>query len=417
MDDFHILAFETSSTLCSVALWSHVDGRVHLRTAQHEGRQEHAERILPLARQLLSEAGLCRRDISAVAFGQGPGGFTGLRVACGVAQGLAVALNIPVLPVDSLCAVAVQQAGAEPTGVQVVLQDARMHEVYAAAYQIQGDDWVTLQAPALIARQDIAAWVERESAAWSMQAGGAWTVHGDAVAVFDGLAAELRALGAILAPASGSDGILPARAQAATVARLAALDWQKGRRLDAALAAPAYVRDKVAYTTVERAQGRGGNPQADATRRSVHDMTLSDVDEVAAIERQVQSYPWTRQNFIDALAAGYRGWVVRRLGAMLGFALVMDTPDMAHLLVIGVRPDHQRHGIGAELLRECLAHCRQAGLPALTLEVRPSNTQAIAFYQQHGFRQQGLRRGYYPALRGVREDAWIMTLILQETLA
>jgi tRNA threonylcarbamoyladenosine biosynthesis protein TsaB len=413
MDDFHILAFETSSSLCSVALLSQTAGRVRLRAAQHEGRQEHAERILPLAWQLLADAGLKRADLSAVAFGQGPGGFTGLRVACGVAQGLAVALDIPVLPVDSLCALALQQAGADASGVHLVLQDARMNEIYAAAYECVGDEWTTLQAPALIARADVMAWVADESAAWAMRAGGGWAAHGDALDAFPGLADELRALGAVVAAGSGERVC----AHAATVARLAARAWQRGQALDAALAAPAYVRDKVAYTTVERSRGLGGNPQADAARWSIHDMGMSDLDEVAAIERQVQSFPWTRQNFADGLAAGYRGWVVRRLGAMLGFALVMDTPDMAHLLVIGVRPDSQRRGVGAELLRYCTAHCHQAGLPALTLEVRPSNAQAIAFYQQHGFQQLGLRRGYYPAARGAREDAWIMTLTFQETPA
>ncbi len=408
MDDFHILAFETSSTLCGVALLSRADGRTRLRTAQHDqGRGAHAERILPMARDLLDQAGLARRDLSAIAFGQGPGGFTGLRVACGVAQGLAVALDIPVLPVDSLCAVALQGAGDDPAGVHVVLQDARMNEVYAAAYRAGGADWATLQAPALLARADVADWAARESAGWDMRAGGGWTAHGDALGVFPGLDRELEALGARLAPAA-PDG---ARAQAGTIARLAEQAWRQGRAVDAALASPAYVRDKVAYTTVERAGGLGGNPQVDAATLTLHDMTAADVDEVAAIEGRVQSFPWTRKNFADGLAAGYRGWVVRRMGAMLGFALVMDAPDMAHLLVIGVRPDAQRQGVGARLLRRCVDHCRQFGLPALTLEVRPSNERAIAFYHRYGFAQVGLRRGYYPAFQG-REDAWIMTLSL-----
>src|SRR5690606_21099725 len=109
-------AFETSSTLCGVALLSWQGGRVRLDTAAHEGRGAHAERILPLAWDLLAQAGLDRGDLTAIAFGQGPGGFTGLRVACGVAQGLAVALDVPVLPVDSLCAVALQGAGEDPAG-------------------------------------------------------------------------------------------------------------------------------------------------------------------------------------------------------------------------------------------------------------------------------------------------------------
>jgi tRNA threonylcarbamoyladenosine biosynthesis protein TsaB len=409
MDDFHILAFETSSTLCGVALLSRQGGRTRLYTAAHEGRGAHAERILPMAWDLLSQAGLGRTDLTAVAFGQGPGGFTGLRVACGVAQGLAVALDVPVVPVDSLCAVALQGAGPDPAGVHVVLQDARMNELYASAYRVGGDDWTTLQAPALLARADAAAWAARESGGWGMQAGGGWTVHGDALDVFPGLDRELAVLGAQRAPAAPED----VHAQAGTIARLAEQAWRAGRAVDAALASPAYVRDKVAYTTVERAGGLGGNPHVDAATLTLHDMTASDVEEVAAIESRVQSFPWTRKNFTDGLASGYRGWVVRRMGAMLGFALVMDAPDMAHLLVIGVRPDAQRQGVGERLLRRCIDHCRQSGLPALTLEVRPSNTQAIAFYHRHGFVQVGLRRGYYPASQG-REDAWIMTLPLAD---
>ncbi|MFV0283125.1 MAG: tRNA (adenosine(37)-N6)-threonylcarbamoyltransferase complex dimerization subunit type 1 TsaB [Castellaniella sp.] len=412
MDDFHILAFETSSILCGVALLSRTAGRTRLRTAMHEGRSAHAERILPMAWGLLDQAGLARSDLTAVAFGQGPGGFTGLRVACGVAQGLAMALGIPVLPVDSLCAVALQGAGEDPAGVHVVVQDARMNEVYAAAYRIDGADWVTLRAPALLARADVAAWAARESAGWGMRAGGGWTVHGDALDVFPGLDRELEALGARRASPT-PEGV---HAQAGTIARLAESAWRKGRAVDPALAAPAYVRDKVAYTTVERAGGLGGNPQVDAATLTLHDMTASDIDEVAAIESQVQSFPWTRKNFADGLTAGYRGWVVRRMGAMLGFALVMDAPDMAHLLVIGVRPDAQRQGAGARLLRRCVDHCRQTGLPALTLEVRPSNAHAIAFYQRHGFSRVGVRRGYYPAAQG-REDAWVMTLALQADAA
>lgn len=409
MDDFHILAFESSSTLCGAALFSRVAGRVRLRASQHDGRSEHTEHILPMAQGLLSDARLHPGDLSAVAFGQGPGGFTGLRVSCGVAQGMAVALGLPVIPVDSLCAIAVQGAGQDAAGVQVVLQDARMNELYAAAYQANGSEWSTLQAPALLARADAAAWVAGESAGWGMRAGGGWRVHGDAVGVFEGLADELAALGADLTAASG-----PVTAQASTIARLAARSWQAGLGVDAQYAAPAYVRDKVAYTTRERQTGLGGNPAVDAQTLTVHDMTTTDLDEVAAIERQVQSFPWTRQNFADSLSAGQHGWVVRRMGGMQGFALLLDAPDMAHLLVIGVRPDVQRQGVGALLLRYCTDHCRRAGLPALTLEVRQSNTKAINFYHRHGFKQVGLRRGYYPAGQGKREDAWLMTLAMTE---
>ncbi len=412
MSDFHILAFETSSNFCGVALLSRVGGQVRLRSAGHEGRGEHTERILPLVADLLAQAQLRRSDLSAIAFGQGPGGFTGLRVACGVAQGLAVALGLRVLPVDSMRAIAVQCA-TDAAGIHIVLQDARMQEVYAAAYHHDGrQTWRTLQAPALLGLADVPAWIGHESSGWGP---GIRHAHGDALAAFEGLGARLHELGFQTAPESLATDGLPidagcARAQAATIARLAAQDWTAGRSVPAEAAAPVYVRDKVAYTSRERSGGLGGNPQADAGMWTLHRMTESDLDEVAAIESRVQPFPWTRRNFADGLAAGYHGWVLRRLGGMRGFALVMDAPDMAHLLVIGVRPEDQRQGVGTRLLQACLDHCRAVGLGALSLEVRPSNHSAIAFYRKHGFRHVGTRKNYYPAPRGAREDGWIMTL-------
>lgn len=408
MTDFHILALETSSTLCTVALLTQRAGTLQLFTARAADRATRAEQVLPMIQEVLVRADLPRQALTAVAFGQGPGGFTGLRVACSVAQGLAVALDIPVLPVDSLCAIAFGEAGEAADGIHLVLQDARMQEIYAAAYRVQDGRWTTLQAPVLLARAEVGAWASEQSARWAMQAGGGWTVHGDALTVFAGLADELVDLGGLRANPEAP----PVHARAASVARLALRAWQAGLAVDAAQATPAYVRDKVAYTSLERARGLGGNPQAAAGMQTVHAMRVADLHEVAAIERQVQSFPWTWRNFADGLAAGNHGWVVRRLGAMLGFALVMDAPDMAHLLVIGVRPDAQRRGVGGQLLAQCIAHCRQAGRPALTLEVRRSNAQAIRFYEQHGFRQVGVRRGYYPAPHNQREDAWIMTLDL-----
>lgn len=405
MNDLHILAFETSSNVCGVALLSRVNGRVCLRTARHEGRGQHAERILPMAQELLAEADVDRSALTAVAFGQGPGGFTGLRVACGVAQGIALVLGIPVVPVSSLMAVAAQHAGDAPDGWHVVLQDARMNEVYAAVYRYEADfGWQTVQAPMLLAVRDIALWLAQGAALWGREA--VLRVHGDALLVFEGLAGRLIDLGYTVSQSKDAEH---AHAQVATIARLALPAWESGYVVPAEQAAPIYVRDKVAYTTVERERGFGGNPQVPTLAGSLHTMGESDLDEVVAIERLVQAHPWQRNHFADGLIAGYRGWVLRQQGGMVGFAMVMDAPDMAHLLVIGVRPDAQRHGAGARLLAQCEAYARAQGLDALTLEVRPSNAQAIAFYRQHGFDHVGVRKGYYPLGRNTREDAWIMT--------
>ena len=92
--ELNLLALETSSSRCGVALLRAADGRLDVTVREHEGSQEHAERLLPMAGELLAEAGLAPGALHAVAFGQGPGGFTGLRVACGVAQGMALGLDI-----------------------------------------------------------------------------------------------------------------------------------------------------------------------------------------------------------------------------------------------------------------------------------------------------------------------------------
>ncbi len=135
-------------------------------------------------------------------------------------------------------------------------------------------------------------------------------------------------------------------------------------------------------------------------------MNERDLDGVTALEATLQSFPWSRGNFADSLEAGYSVWVMRRGGELLGFSVVMSVLDEAHLLNIGVAKPHQGKGNGARLLRHAMECARLGGATKLFLEVRPSNDQAVALYRHFGFRQIGLRKGYYPALVG-REDALI----------
>ena len=140
-------------------------------------------------------------------------------------------------------------------------------------------------------------------------------------------------------------------------------------------------------------------------------MTADDLDAVVALEASLQDFPWSRGNFADSLAAGHEMRVLRLGGDVVGFSVVVSIVDEAHLLVIGVDRRHHRHGHGARLLRQVIATARAAGAARLLLEVRPANTQAIAFYQSFGFAQIGVRRGYYPAVAG-REDALVFEMEL-----
>jgi len=409
--DLNLLAFETSSSRCGVALLCERGGTPHVTRLEHEGSQEHAERLLPMARRLLDEAGLAPRELHAVAFGQGPGGFTGLRVACGVAQGVALGLDVPVVPVPSHLAVA-EAAGAGPGDAALVALDARMEEVYLAAYARDGaEGWRLLQAPLLVAAAEVVPWADAQLPGWRAPDGAplALLLAGDAWQAYPALAES--AAGRRFAPAD--------RPRADAVARLARQAWARGETVAPELAAPLYVRDKVAYTTAEREAGQGGNPRAGSALAqpapTLHPMVEADLDQVAALEARMQAFPWTRGNFADALAAGYPSCVLREGDRVQGFCVLMLAPDVAHLLVIGVAPDLHRRGLGARLVGWCERQAAARGIEGLMLEVRPSNQGAVRFYERLGFLQVGVRKGYYPSGRREREDALVMRKTIART--
>lgn len=142
-------------------------------------------------------------------------------------------------------------------------------------------------------------------------------------------------------------------------------------------------------------------------------MRETDLLAVEAIERQVYPHPWSLANFADSLVSGYQCWVVRdAASALAGYFLVMLAPDEAHLLNITVAPACQGRGLGRLMLERIFVIARSHGAPAVLLEVRPSNPHALAVYRHVGFRQIGLRKGYYPAADRQREDAIVMRLDL-----
>lgn len=136
-------------------------------------------------------------------------------------------------------------------------------------------------------------------------------------------------------------------------------------------------------------------------------MTDADLDAVAEAEQNIHPFPWTRGNFVDALAAGYGAWLAKEDGRMIGYAVVMQALDEAHLLNISVLPELQRCGRGSELLVHLFDVARGRGATRMLLEVRPDNISGLAVYRRHGFVEIGRRRGYYPGHEG-REDAIVM---------
>ncbi|MYM82082.1 tRNA (adenosine(37)-N6)-threonylcarbamoyltransferase complex dimerization subunit type 1 TsaB [Duganella sp. FT50W] len=216
-----ILAIETSSETASCAL---LRGDAVLSRLS-SGVRTHSQAVLPMIQALLAEAGIALADCDAVAFGAGPGSFTGVRTACGVAQGLAFGAKLPAVPVVTLDAMALachQRHGAE--AVLVVL-DARMGEVYWAQYRFDNGAPVAVSPPALSAPADV-------------------RPQGAPVMCGNGLSAYAEAF-----PAGGFAEVMP---HAEQIAQLAAVAFAAGRTVTAAEAQPLYLRNKVAYTQAER---------------------------------------------------------------------------------------------------------------------------------------------------------------------
>jgi tRNA threonylcarbamoyladenosine biosynthesis protein TsaB len=225
-----LLAFDTSTDELHASL-----SAGSLRLARSEpGAARASARLVPLLQSMMAEAALQWSDLDALAFGRGPGAFTGLRTACAVAQGLALGAGKPVLPIDSLMIVADDDASASGANELWVAMDARMDEIYAAGYHRDAaGGWRAEPAPALYTLPAL-------QSCW--QAAAPRLVAGSALSAFG---SRLDTAGAQALP-RGPD-------RAAALLRLAEQAWHAGHAVDAAQALPLYLRDKVALTTAERA--------------------------------------------------------------------------------------------------------------------------------------------------------------------
>jgi tRNA threonylcarbamoyladenosine biosynthesis protein TsaB len=226
----NLLAIDTSTDFCSVAA-----SRGEALYSRHEraGRRQ-AEMILGMVNEVLAEARIEFAQIQGIAYGAGPGSFTGLRVAAGVTQGLALARGIGVIGVGSLLALS-EEAGKDAAGGQMIAcLDAHMGEVYHAAYRRAGAGWEEVSAPGLYRPEAV-----------PIASGTDWTGCGDGFAAYrERLAARLGECVSAIRP--------EAAPTARAVLKLAIPRFSAGEAEDAATAVPVYLRDKVALKTSER---------------------------------------------------------------------------------------------------------------------------------------------------------------------
>ncbi|MBK0391220.1 tRNA (adenosine(37)-N6)-threonylcarbamoyltransferase complex dimerization subunit type 1 TsaB [Ramlibacter algicola] len=228
-----LLAFDTSTDALSIAVAA--PGLLAPLDHRGAGGAQASTTLLPAVLDLLGRAGLVLAELDAIAFGCGPGSFTGLRTACSAAQGLALGAGVPVLPVETLMLVAEQAREQRGAADVLALLDARMNEVYAARYRHDGQRWHREGGIVLAAPEAITA------PAGVLQAGNAFAAYGDRL------------------PAGDRIDVIPS---ALALVRLAPALLAAGEAVAADDALPLYVRDKVAQTTAEREAARAAAAQA-----------------------------------------------------------------------------------------------------------------------------------------------------------
>ncbi|MEO8767662.1 MAG: tRNA (adenosine(37)-N6)-threonylcarbamoyltransferase complex dimerization subunit type 1 TsaB [Nitrosospira sp.] len=222
-----ILALDTSTEYCSIAL--SLDGEILSREVL--AGQRHSELILPMLQRMLAETGLTLAQLDGIVFGAGPGSFTGLRIACGVAQGLAFGVDLPVTGICTLEALAQQAAG---DGNVITAIDARMNEIYHAAYTKAAEGWQPVSGPAVCLPQHAPL---VRGCGW-IGCGSGFAIYGEALrARYDGCLSHI---------------ISDLRPHARDMAQLAIPIFAKGLGIDPANAAPLYIRNNVALKEKER---------------------------------------------------------------------------------------------------------------------------------------------------------------------
>jgi len=228
------LAFDTSTDVLSLAV---AQGEKSWTQTLPGGAQASAS-LIPAVMDLLAQAGMPLASLDAIVFGRGPGSFTGLRTACAVAQGLALGAQLPVLPVDTLLAVAEEarvQAGSPDSLTVLAMLDARMDEVYSAVYRWSSGAWAVLSPLQVCPPERVAVPTDAEV----LLAGNVFDAYGERL------------------PAGHRVQALPT---ASALLRLAPALWASGQAVPADEAMPLYIRDKVAQTTAEREAHKAMQP-------------------------------------------------------------------------------------------------------------------------------------------------------------
>ncbi|WP_283170130.1 tRNA (adenosine(37)-N6)-threonylcarbamoyltransferase complex transferase subunit TsaD [Curtanaerobium respiraculi] len=411
-DAQYMLAFDTANEVIALGLGLLEPATKSVACVASERIPAHRAsntRLLPEVEALLDEAGVTRGQIASIACGRGPGSFTGVRIAIATAKGAASALEVPLVGVSTLDAVAWQLQAAGYRGEALVLADAMRKEVYPVRFRLTDEAAIRLEPDTVVKAAVEAERIGAPSDAPSLLiAGDALEKYAD---LFEGRGA--------FAPAelwSAEGAGLLAAVQAEW--RRDACDPLDGRRHDPAFLLPVYTRlsdaeenERKRLSQVDPRDLRTGvqHGASNASAWIVRPLDAAHVPQIAALESQIMgSDAWSERLVADELPQSNRTWWAaydKESDELVAYAGGMIAADQVQVLKVGTAPSHRRCGLARELLCRVADDARALGAIEMTLEVRVGNIGAQALYHALGLRDAGVRPGYYSD----GEDALIMT--------
>ena len=379
-----ILAIDSSGMTASVALVSD-DKLEAVYTVNYH--KTHSETMVPMLDEIRKMTSLSLDSVDAVAVAKGPGSFTGLRIGSATAKGIALSLGIPVIGVPTLEGLAWNLWGS--TGLICPMMDARRGQVYTGIYAFDADGGLEVIEDQMAV--DLSEIMDRLNSLDRPA-----TILGDAAR---SMREEIRAL-------AGADiRFAPPHLMEQNAASVAACAFSYYRR---GLAEPSWKHapDYLRASSAERE--REERKKAAAESLIIRHISESDLDQVEQIEKEAFSEPWSLESFRASLRSPDSIFLVscrKGSGEVAGYAGLLRSFENADIMNIAVRMPDRRQGIGERLLKALLEEGKEQGIENFCLEVRASNTAAIALYEKNGFRKEGIRKHYYtkPA-----EDAVIM---------
>lgn len=371
-----VLAIDTSSSTATTALTQ--DGRLLAEYIQSSGK-EHSKRLMLMIDELLSSCNKKPEDIDLYACAAGPGSFTGLRIGAAAIKAMAQVFDKPVIGVPTLDALAYNLYNFD--GLICPMLDAQRGAVYSALYKWEKDMLLKLEDYRVIDAKELVCKLEEQNE--------------DVAILGDGVEIVMEHVDKVFTK------ILPVpsahiQPRAASVAAVALEMYNNGKAESCYSFKPSYIRKSQAEVEYEKKQ-----------EILVRPMELKDVDAVWDIEKLCFSLPWSRESFEQEMNSNDKArYIVAALDdTIVGFGGMWFIIDEAHITNIAVHPDYRQRKIGEMIVKEMLRTAKESDIISLTLETRVSNTPAINLYKKLGFKEYGIRKGYYT---DNGEDALIM---------